>query len=1117
MANLVDLYRTASLPDRTAKDVGGIAALSTMGTVLARRRRLLEQNIRAGIVKKEDLGASDRTIVGAGINDLNPRADLGGGVLGDIGGFFGNLGKDIGDFGKGFLPGLYEQGKSIAKTIGEGGGSDPFTALAVGTKKKWNEPGYVGETIIKPQAQVMSTDFSNIAHGRWNKLYEHPLSPLLSAATVASLGGGAAASAGRLAIPRTAAETAAGRLATRATSINDRDIPLFSSNRLGERSPVVMPGGMEIPRRYTPTTTGKLGQSILDLLKPSTRMGSIPGVGKLINEDTPILGVRARTANKFQLRDYSTAEAEKAASMISPTYFELAKAFKDLTEPESTAMVLALHGVNTPERLSALRTVWERSIEGTNPEGFNLHDIVPQVDPTKYSQAVAHVKQQIARLDDPEVSDLIMNSTDRMVDAAEKWARDVTRGREDLNLPDEIHNERITQSQRMLDEIRGVEEGTNPLGVRIDPEYIPDRNILSMEWKNPGVRGRLRGESAGLRPPKRTERIKPERTAEDVFRSHIPTYLHQSTGASFLSGAFRTDTKSLLEHIKHRERDLVDAAYKREVVEKWSIKETTKDGEVRPVKAKNRAEMKKMGYDPVDFELVHTDFPWQFFKNENDMLKGVLAKGHQLREQGLMPEDPAFIKEIEQYIEDNAHQFTEQVQGVIRRPGYVVPRQFYNYQKALFGAHDPFPKGVQWLVNAQRTWRSFTLSFMPRWAMNTAVGSFLQAMVAGAINPRDYWLGFQMKRAGELPAGATLGHSAVEHEVGGIVGGKSEWVANKVQSIEDFFRGGVYVHMMKKEDRRRMAQMGETIKSYYEKGLSERQRLNEMILEDPEGVLAAVEDTNRFMYNYTHLGPAERRYVRQLIPFWGWYKFITKLAWRLPAEYPGRTLMMNNISQVGNEHLAELGPVPEWLKGALVLSQVGGQLNYLSGMGANPFSSFMNPAMLFSPHGGMNNLVSIGQASPILQAGLAGFGIDTLTGGAVRTSPESGVAPGLFGQLIDPNTGEEVSAGQVQPLQRMFASLLRSLPQYRIAEKQFMGGTQYPESIPFINPKMPMTPSQPKSGGEFLRDFGLSFLGVDPRHYDLQGYQQLRRSQQQYARTRMQSELLRKRQQIANP
>lgn len=1118
MPSLVSLYRTAGLNPKVAQSTGQSAALYQAGSAMTRRRRLLEQNIRSGIIKPDQLGAADRNLVGQGLASLNPRNSLGGGFLGDVAGFFGNLGEDIGEMGKGFLPGLWEQGKSIAKTIGEGGGSDPFSSLVQGTVKKWNEPGYVGETVIKPQVNTMAQDFSNIAHGRWNKLYEHPLSPILSVTTVGSLGGGGAAAAGRFGMARTAAESGLGRLSTRAASLNDRNIPLFSTDRLGRR-PIIELGSNEIRRQYTPTTMGKLGQSTMDALSLSRRAGNIPGVGRFLNEDTPIFGVRRRTVGKEMLSDFSTMEAEKSSTLANPVYFDIAKSFKDLTEPESTAMWLAMRGINTPERLDALADLWNRSIRGEAPEGFNLADTVPELmsDPVKRSQAVAHVQKNISDLMNPEVRELVVNNTDKMVDAAEKWGRDVYHGVEDLEIPDEIHNARIQQSQKFLDEFRGEEGGVNPLGVRIEPTYVPDRNIIDMEWKSPGIKGRFLNKEGEL-VPKLRERVPPERTQENLFRSDTtPSYLHKSSGATFLSGAFRTDNKILIDHIRQRQKDLIDKAYKRDVVEKWAVKaEDPKTGEYTSLRAKNTAEMEKMGYNNVDYALVHTDFPWQFFKNEDNMLKGVVARGHKLVDEGILPDTPEFVKQIENYIEQNAEHFTRQIQGVIRRPGYIVPRQFYEYQKKLFGVHDPFIPGVQWMVNAQRVWRSFTLSFMPRWAMNTAIGSFLQAIVAGAINPRDYWLGYQMKKAGELPAGAVLGKSALAHEVGGIVGKRSEYIASKVQAIEDFFRGGVFVHMMKKEDRRSMAQMGETIKSYYEKGLSERERLNQVLHEmGPDGIHTIVEDTNRFMYNYTHLGPVERRYVRQIIPFWGWYKFITKLAWRLPVEYPGRTYMMANIAEIGNEHLREHGAVPEWLKGALILGIAGGKLNYISGMGSNPFSSFANPLALFTKHGGLKDLITLGQASPFLQAGMAGFGIDSMTGGPVRVSPESGVGRGIFGTYIDPDTGEEVPAGQVEWAPRIAGTLLRSFPQYRILEKQLMGGTQYPESIPFINPKMPMSPAEPQSPGNFLRNLGLSAVGWDPRTYNLKGYQDLRQSQAEYARTRQQSELLRKRRQLA--
>jgi hypothetical protein len=77
--------------------------------------------------------------------------------------------------------------------------------------------------------------------------------------------------------------------------------------------------------------------------------------------------------------------------------------------------------------------------------------------------------------------------------------------------------------------------------------------------------------------------------------------------------------------------------------------------------------------------------------------------------------------------------------------------------------------------------------------------------------------------------------------------------------------------------------------------------MSDFVKDNPDLVRRAIEDVNRFSYNFATLGPIERRYVRQAVPFWGWYKFISGLAYRLPVDFPGRAGLMAHIGMLGSQ------------------------------------------------------------------------------------------------------------------------------------------------------------------------------------------------------------------------
>jgi hypothetical protein len=288
-----------------------------------------------------------------------------------------------------------------------------------------------------------------------------------------------------------------------------------------------------------------------------------------------------------------------------------------------------------------------------------------------------------------------------------------------------------------------------------------------------------------------------------------------------------------------------------------------------------------------------------------------------------------------------------------------------------------------------------------------------------------------------------------------------------------------------------MQEVGHVLKDHYDQMLNGFRGNVAEALQDPEVVRRSLQETNKMMYNYMILGPFERRYVRQFVPFWGWYKFISQVAWRLPVEMPGRVNIIRWLSLVGQEQEKQFGPMPDWLKGVIPLSKPGDKtFKYLSTLGMNPFGQFFDPLNAQTLKGAPSQL------NPGIQAIMQTVGFDPLTGDRVRVSPESGVSEDFFGRLY--RAGHQVSMAEVEPGYRFAGSLLRSIPQVRTGQQFGGGGSVYPEDVPFIHPR-PMGGaggSSPQNVGQL----GLSYFGVMPKTYDLKAFQQLNLKSAAYAR-----------------
>jgi hypothetical protein len=181
--------------------------------------------------------------------------------------------------------------------------------------------------------------------------------------------------------------------------------------------------------------------------------------------------------------------------------------------------------------------------------------------------------------------------------------------------------------------------------------------------------------------------------------------------------------------------------------------------------------------------------------------------------------------------------------------------------------------------------------------------------------------------------------------------------------------------------------------------------------------------------------------------------------------------------------------IPEWLRGALIFDTHNMQaVRYLSMLGLNPLGDVVNPA------GGIQGLIRLGQLSPMVQAGLAAWGLNPLTGAPENIDPITSGVIEVNGQYVNVHTGQVygnvAAASPLTSVARFVGALTREFPEVRIAENWAVGGRPlYPESIPFLAERpMPLAPgTQPQA--ESPVNVALSMLGVDPKTYNLQNRQ----------------------------
>ena len=1103
LANKQEEAQRSRIQHRRALDLqgGGGAALGSFQAAQADRRKdYLIHALQRGNLSPLQLGESDRQLLGTqrafGAFSRSLAMPVGKAIVGKgeptpVEAPDENVtpGEWLVNFGKGAVEtfaGIPQSAYDLVKTLGQS--ADPTADIlthTAGVKNIDGEPYQapeipivnMGKNLVEAYKYKYGPFFEGDPGEGLHRVAQDPFGTVVDIGALATGGAGVAARAGSLATKAAEAGTlgagenvaALGRALQRPAST--------------ERAPLLdTEGTPTADRRYSRSPMMKYGiQKPFDILakEPESRIGigkaSIP-IGKI---------ARAHLLNKSVDKIYSQFKLA-AANVTNKQVRDFTKKLGKLTPEEFWAWNWGAQGL-TNHRLSGMggKTMidqqieyLERSINGENPEGLNAADM--GVD-------ASVVQAKLDSLRDPNVRALITVPSDRMRD----FHADYEKITEDLNMrepisPDQVEAERFAPSQAMRREAlarpdlsfnyakREAEdwEGATPL----NPVYL-EQQLANKGHYGPG--GEWIPDEA---KPKTGDEIP---AADKLFDRQPGAHYTNEDMKTLLAGSWRHDKAALEHSVLNREKEVARKFFEEDFVDQWAWKDPEGVATRYDNAADMKVDLKNHGKSPDDYYLVAPGPAMRFFMHEID-LKDELISAYEKAAKNAegKPLDSEDLRAaLDAMTGGEAARFKHEELGAMREPGYAVPKAAMNRLRQHFEAargHEGSPLPMRaWAVLLNK-WRVATLLAMPRWWLNTIGGNTIQAVLAGTLSPRHMRMARRLIKQDKAPPGGRLGMTATETlEEGGPKWRPVVKLWHAAQYVEDHIRVMSHLKLIEKEALRAE---GEVLDAFGKKGLTD-ENLEFVMEHHPEIVDWATEEMNKFFYNYMDLGPFERKWVRQLVPFWGWYKFATKLAWRLPVEYPGRTNILNKLSMVaGDTTDEELGQLPPAMVGTLILNRDPNNASYLPVLGLNPLGEFATP---FDPNQGVQGLFGLNQLAPPLQAVISAFGIDPFKGSTASLSPELNIAQNYFGQYSSTDTGAPRDPADVGWFQRLVGTGLRSIPQVNIAERLTQGGAPvYPESIPFVD-EQPIPVS-----GQSLRDtspLGIlgSFTGISPRNMDV--------------------------------
>lgn len=678
-------------------------------------------------------------------------------------------------------------------------------------------------------------------------------------------------------------------------------------------------------------------------------------------------------------------------------------------------------------------------------------------------------------------------------------------------------------------------------GVSFDegaPTYLPSMSMGEMHY---GLRGdplktkvgRVLG-VAKFRPieegiPKQPEPYEFKRpftarraAAETMGLGPARNYLKEADYASWLKGTMQTSPEALAHNAYEIQRDLVQGKLDPATIHKIALKDT--EGAPRPFRGQGDL-VQTVGEQVARHYVVVPVSAIRDYVSTKAGLEMNFAK--YLKEK---PDATTIEEEINNLADESAHELLDgasHAAAMGNHAGLALPRTYVEQIQKHLDVSESLgnPAGK---VNAMilGRWKAAVLSMMPKWLFVTTIGHGIIALIHGVlpgsryayqaakyyqdakhiIKPEDAEaIAFGKKYGNTETFRAQPEHLPYSVNQGGMVHelqdvGQSQRVAKQytlpraisagVHVTTNWQRRAIFLRELDKGAKQRFAELGRDFEN--PGGFWKAENIDavmdpswrETVLQHPDLVQHAFDQLSKVSYTFGDMAPWERKLVKNVMPFYGWYKFISKFVWSMPFNYPGRTAAIAALGRVGLEENKSLGILPDYLESAIWFNHNDlSHAKYLPLYGLNPLENVANP---FGKKGLLEGMLSAGQTSPLLQSLIAGSGIDPQTMEPEGIDPFSGIEQGKYGEWIDTKTGRQLpNIGVVNSLQRGLGTFMRSFPEVRTLELlRTHGNPVYPESIPFIDEHLKGVNPQTRRTGTLPLAL-LQELGFQPREYDI--------------------------------
>lgn len=606
-------------------------------------------------------------------------------------------------------------------------------------------------------------------------------------------------------------------------------------------------------------------------------------------------------------------------------------------------------------------------------------------------------------------------------------------------------------------------------------------------------------------------------SAQTIGLGPAMNYTKDANYGAFVKGAMRLDPEAIARNAYQIQRDLVTGRLNEGMIERLAVK--APDGTAKLYRGEGEM-FHDLGTQAALYKFVPVDTWRSYFKSKSELQADVaetIGKGGD--EADLAAEIEGLADEAAQRFvsEESAKAAGGQIQGVALPVTYVKTIVAH---ARLSEEGNAVARTMSFLTGR---WKSAVLSLMPSWLLRTTLGHGLVALIDGTVNPKfwtqahDYFsdrpilpehvksiawgskYGDHVLNPDKLPYGVNQGGMMHELEDLGQGGGgaldisktpPARAITGGVHVSTNYQRRAIFLRNLDRGAKQRLAELGQDFE--HPGGFWNAKNIDAVldpewrrqVLQYPDLIEHAFDQLGKVSYTFGEMSPWERKLVKYGMPFWGWYKFITKFAWGLPVNYPGRAFALAAIGHIGAEEVSGLGVIPEYLNGALWFDHSDlSKARYINLYGLNPLNDYANP---FGQEGPLESVVRLGQFSPLTQAAMAAYGVNPVTGGGEEIDPSSGIETGKYGELIDTRTGKEIpNAGVVNPIQRAVGTFLRAFPEVRAAELlDTHGNPVYPESIPLVDEHPiavnPLSRRGYNASGIIEQEFG-----VQPRTYDI--------------------------------